>query len=301
MRTCSGVSCVLEQLVFDAVKGERAGGVEAERLEVARQHLHRRDAAGLDRLDELGAGGEREIFAAPEAEPLGIGEIVDRRGAGRRDIDDARVRQGMLQAQARPALLRGGGIAAFALAAGGILHGVGLVEDDHAVEIPAQPIDDLLDPRNLLVALVGAQRGIGGEKDAFCQRIGVPCRKRDERRDQQPLHAERRPVALRILDQLVGLADPDRLAAALEPVVEHDAGDLAALAGAGAVAEKPATAEADGAVGVIGRGGDDIEGLVDGPGAGEMFGMGLAGIDDGLELRVGEEASETTFAGRCGR
>ena len=111
-----------------------------------------------------------------------------------------------------------------------------------------------------------------------------------ERRDQQPLHAERRPVALGVLDQLVGLADPDRAAAALQPVVEQDAGDLAALAGAGAVAEEPAAPEAHGILGIIGRGRDEIEGLVDGPGSGEEVGMGLAGIDDGFELGVGQQA-----------
>ena len=154
---------VLDQLIFDALIGERPRGIEAERLQVARQHLHRRDAAGLDRLDELGARGEGEILAAPQAEPLGIGEIVDRGRAGRRDIEDAGIRQRVLQAQPGAALLRGGLVAAFALAAGGVLHGVALVEDDDAVEIGAQPIDDLLDARNLLVARVGAQRGVGGE------------------------------------------------------------------------------------------------------------------------------------------
>ena len=107
MRICSSVSAVLDQLVFDALVGERARGIEAERLQVARQHFHGRDAAGLDRLDELGARGEGKILAAPEAEPLGIGEIVDRGRAGRRDIDDARVGQRVLQAQPGAALLRG--------------------------------------------------------------------------------------------------------------------------------------------------------------------------------------------------
>ena len=37
------------------------------------------------------------------------------------------------------------------------------------------------------------------------------------------------PVALRILDQLVRLADQDGAAAALQPVVVDDAGDLAPL------------------------------------------------------------------------
>ena len=86
-----------------------------------------------------------------------------------------------------------------------------------------------------------------------------------ERRDQQPLLAERGPVALGVLDQLVGFGDPDRAPAALQPVVEQDPGDLAALAGAGAVAEKPASAEADGRLGVVGRCGNDVEGLIDDP------------------------------------
>ena len=152
---------VLDQLVFDAVIGERAGGVEPERPEIAGQHLHGGDTAILDRLDELGACGEGEILAAPEAEPLGIGEVVDGGGAGRRDIDDARVRQGVLQAQARTALLRGRDIAAFSLAATGVLHGVALVENDHSVEVGAQPFDDLPDARKLLAAVVGPQRSVG--------------------------------------------------------------------------------------------------------------------------------------------
>src|SRR3546814_8917238 len=36
---------MLDDLVDDPLVGERAGGVETERLEVARNHLHRRDAA----------------------------------------------------------------------------------------------------------------------------------------------------------------------------------------------------------------------------------------------------------------
>ena len=130
-----GRELVLDQLVFDALVGERAGRIEAERLEVAGEHLHGGDAAGLDRLDELGAGGERKIRAAPQAEPLRIGEIVHRGGAGRRDVEHAGVRQRVLQAQAGAALLRGRLVAAFALAAGGVLHGVALVEDDHSVEV----------------------------------------------------------------------------------------------------------------------------------------------------------------------
>ena len=156
-----GRELVLDQLVFDALVGERARRVEAERLEIARQHLHRRDAALLDRLDELGAGGEREVVAAPQAEALGIGEIVDRGGAGRGDIDHAGIRQGVLEPQARAALLRGGLVAALAFAADRVLHGVALVENDHSVEVGAQPFDDLPDARKLLAALIGAQRSVG--------------------------------------------------------------------------------------------------------------------------------------------
>ncbi len=92
-----------------------------------------------------------------------------------------------------------------------------------------------------------------------------------------------------VLEQLVGLRDPDRLAPALQPVVEDDAGRLATLAGAGAVAQHEASAKADGVRRIVAGGGDEIEGLVHGPGAGEIVAMRLAGIDHRLELGVGKE------------
>src|SRR6266481_9043861 len=81
------------------------------------------------------------------------------------------------------------------------------------------------------------------------------------------LAADCGPVALGVLDQLVGLRDPHRTAAALEPVVEDDAGDLAALAGAGAVAEKPAAPEAHGSLGAFRGSRHSVVGLVDRVGA----------------------------------
>ena len=165
-----------------------------------------------------------------------------------------------------------------------------LVENDHSVEIGAQPFDDLPDARKLLAALIGAQRSVGRKKDAFRQPDRRALPEARQRRDQQPLHAERRPVALRILDQLVGLADPDRAPATLEPVVEQDAGDLPSLAGAGAVAQKPAAAKADGIRRIVGRGRHDVESRIDRPGAGEKCRMRLAGIDDALELGVRQDA-----------
>src|SRR3546814_4709630 len=73
-------------------------------------------------------------------------------------------------------------------------------------------------------------------------------------------------------------------------VVEDDPGDLAALAGPGAVAQEPAAPEAHGAW----RPGVDrahrIERLVDRVVAGKETRMGLARIDQALELGVGENA-----------
>ena len=171
----------------------------------------------------------------------------------------------MLQAKACAALLRCRLIAAFALPARGVLHRVRLVEDDHAVEIGAQPFHDLFDPRYFFVARVGAQRGVGGEKDALLQTDRRALSEARQRRHQQPFHAERRPVALGVLDQLVGLADPDRAATALQPVIEQDAGDLTALARAGAVAQKPATPELHGIVRIVPRRADEVIGLVNRP------------------------------------
>jgi hypothetical protein len=56
---------VFDELVLDALVGQRARCIEAERLEVARQHLHRRNTALLDRLDKLGPGREWEVITAP--------------------------------------------------------------------------------------------------------------------------------------------------------------------------------------------------------------------------------------------
>ena len=97
---------MLDQLVLDAFVGQRPRRIEAERLEVACQYLHRCDAAGLNRLDELATRRERKVLAAPQPEALGVGEVMNRGGAGRRDIDDARVRQCMLQPKPSTALLR---------------------------------------------------------------------------------------------------------------------------------------------------------------------------------------------------
>ena len=60
-----GGELVLHQFVFDAVIGERARGVEAERAQIASQHLHRRNAAVFDRFHEFRPRSEGEILATP--------------------------------------------------------------------------------------------------------------------------------------------------------------------------------------------------------------------------------------------
>src|ERR1700733_1070895 len=114
------------------------------------------------------------------------------------------------------------------------------------------------------------------------RRIAVPWAKRDEK----PFLAERRPVALGVLDQLVGLRHPDGAAAALEPVVEQDASDLAAFAGAGAVTQHEAAPETDGALCAVGGARDRIEGLVHVPRAREEAGMCFARIDHAFDLGI---------------
>ena len=121
-------------------------------------------------------------------------------------------------------------------------------------------------------------------------RIGVPWRKPRQRRDQQPLLAQRRPIALRVFEQLVRLRHPDRAAAPFQPIVQQDAGDLASLAAASAIAQEPAAPEADALLGIVRRGGDAVIGGVNDPRTCEMPGMGLAGIDHAFQLRVRQQS-----------
>ena len=92
---------------------------------------------------------------------------------------------------------------------------------------------------------------------------------------------------MRILDQLVGFADPERTSATFQPVVEQDAGDLPALPRASAVAQKPAPAKADSLLRVVACGCHDVKSRIDCPCACEKRGMRLAGVDDALELGIG--------------
>ena len=69
---------VFDEFVLDAFVGQRTRRIEPERLEVSGQHLHGGDATLLDGRDELGTRREGEVGAAPKAETLRIGEVLDR-------------------------------------------------------------------------------------------------------------------------------------------------------------------------------------------------------------------------------
>ena len=175
----------------------------------------------------------------------------------------------------------------------------------------AEPVDDLLNAAGFLAPCLGAQGRVGGEEDAFVERDRSALAEARQRHDVGAVAADRGPVALGILDQLVGFGDPAPRArrAALEPVVENDRGDLAALAGAGAVAEEPAAPETHRAFGAFRGGRDDVVGVVDGVGPGEMAGMRLAGIDrrsraarrTGCRPRAGAAADAAGRTGAAGR
>ena len=155
---------MFEKLDLDPVIAERTGLVETERLQIARHHLHRRDPAGLHGGDKIRALLERclaaGIRAAPETKAPRIGKSGHRGGPGGGDIEDTRIRQGVLQTQSGASLLRGGHLAARSFGPGCIGHGVGLVEDDdtaigmagvfvHAIRKPAH---DLFEARALSLA-----------------------------------------------------------------------------------------------------------------------------------------------------
>ena len=142
----------------------------------------------------------------------------------------------------------------------------------------------MLDARDPFAAFIGSQGGVGREQDAFGHRDRLALGEAGLGRDQQALHPERGPIPLGVFQKFVRLRDPYCLAAALHPVVENDARGFSALADAGAVADHEAFAEADGASGIVGGGGNHIEGGVDRPRSREIVGMCLAGIDYGFEL-----------------
>ena len=76
--------------------------------------------------------------------------------------------------------------------------------------------------------------------------------------------------------------------AAFQPVVQNDAGSLAALAGACSVAEEPTATEADSMFGIRCDRLEIVKGGIDTPVTGEIAGMSFARIDNAFELGVGK-------------
>src|SRR3546814_10667612 len=97
-----------------------------------------------------------------------IGEIVDVRGTRRRGVKHAGAWQMVLEENAANALLRAFLRPESALAARDTAHFVSFVKADHAFEIIARPIDDLL--QSAVIAARRAKRRIGDEQHALLER-----------------------------------------------------------------------------------------------------------------------------------
>ena len=251
---------------------------------------------------ELGAGGEGKVLAAPQAEPLGIGEIVHRRGARRRDVDDAGIRQSVLQPQPGTALLRGRLIAALALAAGGILPWRGS-RRTRSLRRSREPSQSTIcwTRETLSSRVVGPQRGVGGEKDALLEpdrRALAEARQRRDSRRSMPSADQSRWASSISLSDLRSTRRGGGPCSQLSRMMPATWRPLPAPVPS---PKNQPRRNRTAFVGIVGCGGDDIEGLVHRPGPGEMAAMRLAGIDDALELGVGQKAlAEDAPAGAAG-
>ena len=204
---------------------------------------------------------------------------------------------------------------------------MGLVEHDDAAKGMAgvlvhpvrEPADDLFEARGLSLTGRRAQGCIGGEQDTGLLRNIGPLAELAQRDDVGLAAADRGPVAAGVFEKLVGGGQPQRSAAAAQPVVENDGGDLAALAATGAVAQHPAAPETHwrgqgfavaGSIGggfgirvnclvvfaviavvifIVGDTRGGLPALADAIERGKMAIMGLTGEDDAFELGVGQQ------------
>ena len=197
------------------------------------------------------------------------------------------------------------------------------------IHATGEPADDLFEARGLSLAGGRAQGCIGGEQDPGLLRNIGPLAELAQRNDVGFAAADRGPVAARVLEQLVGGGEPQRPAAAAQPVVEDDGGDLAALAATGAIAQHPAAPQTHrrgqgfavaGGIGggfktgasgfsltcfigdlrdaiaviavvifIVGDACDGLPALADAVERGKMAAVGLTGEDDAFQLRVGQQ------------
>ena len=207
------------------------------------------------------------------------------RGTRGRDVEDAGARGGQLQPQASKALLGGFDPPAL-LGPCRVLHGMGLIKSEDAVEVFAHPVEDLAQPRGAAFAR-GPQRGVGHEEDTVAHRDGLVRFPFGERLDVGWRAAEIGPVADRVLDERGGFGDPDRLPAPGKPVHENEPRAFAALAAAGAIAEKVAEAIGTCIRVIIGARQLGLV-VIDCKPSRQVAPMGIMRHDDGLELRLGE-------------
>jgi hypothetical protein len=210
---------------------------------------------------------------------------VHARGTRGRDIEDASARRGQLQPEASKALLGGFDPPAL-LGPGRILHGMGLIKSQHAVEPLAHPVEDLAQSRGAAFAR-GPQRGVGDEEDPVAHRDGLVRFPFGKRLNVGRRAAEIGPVADRVLDKRGGFGDPDRLSAPGQPVHENEPRAFAAFAATGAVAEEIAEAIGPGIRVIIGARQLGLV-VIDGKPTGQITPMGIMRHDDGLQLRLGE-------------
>ena len=95
---------MFERIIFHPGKAERPRGVEAGGFEIARHDLHRGDPAPVHRRHESIAVGEA-CARPPQAKARGIAEVFRLGGTRRGHIGYPRAGQGILEANARQALL----------------------------------------------------------------------------------------------------------------------------------------------------------------------------------------------------
>ncbi len=164
-----------------------------------------------------------------------------------------------------------------------------LVEDDHPIEVGAQPVHDLLQPRGAVGPGRLPQGSVGRVEDAAVHADGVGLLPGGLWGDVRGRPADRDPVAAGVLQERVVLRQPHGPGAALGQVVGDHAGDLPALAAAGPVAEEEALAKAHGAIVVILDQQHLVRGFAKDPRTGQDVAVRLAGVDHRLELGVGHQ------------
>eukprot|EP00964_Phaeocystis_antarctica_P067407 scaffold40800_cov69-Phaeocystis_antarctica.AAC.2 len=235
--------------------------------------------------EPLGRGMGRA--SAPEAKPRHVAHVGDLRGAGRGEIDDARLGEGLLQLHHR---------LADRLVVRGALGLVRLVEREHAVEVApvapalagarvsraAQPRLQLRHPRHAAAAraAVRDQARVGDQEHALLELLrDRAVSHRREALDRDVLAADVVQVALGVDEQVRVAREPHGALAPAVPVLPDDRSELPPLADARAVADEEA--------GALPRRQQPL--------------VLLQGVDDSLELHAAQHAARERLRGQLRR